>query len=128
MIALDGWRQGYCPVCGSWPALVETMAEARILRCSFCALAWSLDDAGCLYCGEAGPAFNRSCPDPARQDRRLESCGRCKSYVKAIDVDELAPFPLLAIADLETMDLDVLAMQQGFQRPHIKAFAAAKAV
>ena len=122
--ALDAWRQGYCPLCGSWPALVESLDGARVLRCSFCALAWSLADAACLYCGESGAAFTVSAPDPARADRRLEICATCRSYVKAVDTDELLPFPLVAIGDLETMDLDVLAMQQGFQRPPLKAFAA----
>jgi hypothetical protein len=41
-----------------------------------------------------------------------------------VDTDELLPFPLVAIGDLETRDLDVLAMQQGFQRPPLKAFAS----
>jgi FdhE protein len=122
--ALDGWRQGYCPLCGSWPALVESLNGARVLRCSFCALAWSLDDRACLYCGESGEAFTTSAPDPSRPDRRLETCRTCKSYIKTVDTDELLPFPLVAIGDLETMDLDVLAMQQGFQRPPLKAFAS----
>ncbi len=42
--------------------------------------------------------------------------------------DELSPFPLIAIGDLETMDMDVFAMKQGFQRPRLKSFAGAKAV
>lgn len=128
LAALNGWRQGYCPLCASWPALVESLDRRRILRCSFCAMAWSLDDPGCLYCGETGPAFTASVPDPARPDRRLETCGTCHSYVKAVDVDELSPFPLVAIGDLETMDLDVRAMEQGFHRPPLRAFSSVKAV
>jgi FdhE protein len=124
--AFDEWRHGYCPMCGSWPAIVESLAGARVLRCSFCALAWSLPGIACLYCGEAGSAFVISNPDPARPDRRLEVCGSCRSYVKTVDVVEPSPFPLLAIADLETMDLDVLAMQQGYQRPALRNFGAIK--
>lgn len=128
LAALNDWRQGYCPLCASWPALVESLDGRRILRCSFCAMAWSLDDPGCLYCGETGPVFTATVPDPARPDRRLETCGTCRSYVKAVDVDELSPFPLVAIGDLETMDLDVRAMEQGFHRPPLRAFSSAKAV
>jgi FdhE protein len=122
--ALDGWRQGYCPFCGSWPALVECLDGTRILRCSFCALAWSLADAACLYCGESGEGFASRGLDRSQSDRRLETCATCRSYVKAVDTDELLPFPLVAIGDLETMDLDVQAMQQGFQRPALRAFGA----
>lgn len=126
--ALAGWKQGYCPWCASWPAMVEALDGRRILRCSFCALAWSLDDAACLYCGESGAAFSVTSPDAGRPDRRLETCATCHSYVKAVDVDALSPFPLIAIGDLETMDLDVLAMQQGFRRPPLKAFSSTKTV
>jgi FdhE protein len=124
--ALDDWTHGYCPMCGSWPAIVESLAGARVLRCSFCAMAWSLPTLSCLYCGESGSAFVTSSPDPAQPHRRLEVCSTCRSYVKTIDVTEPSPFPLLAIADLETMDLDVLAMQQGYQRPALKNFSAVK--
>ena len=43
---------------------------------------------------------------------------------RTIRVTLKSPFPLLAIADLETMDLDVLAMQQGYQRPALRNFGA----
>lgn len=125
---LDRWKQGYCPVCGSWPALIESLASRNIVRCSFCALAWTLDDPGCVYCGDIGPTFLTAAPDPARPDRRLETCGKCRSYIKAVDVDELSPFPLIAISDLETMDLDMRTMKQGFQRPAMKMFAASKTI
>jgi FdhE protein len=124
--ALDEWPHGYCPMCGSWPAIVESLSGVRVLRCSFCALAWSLPTVACLYCGEGGSRFVESSPDPERPDRRLEVCGSCRSYVKTIDVTEPSPFPLLAIADLETMDLDVLAMQQGYQRPALRSFGPVK--
>lgn len=126
--ALDQWRQGYCPMCASWPALIETLDGRRVLRCSFCALAWTLDEPGCVYCGEAGSAYQIVALDATRPDRRLETCVTCRSYVKAVDVDELSPFPLVAIGDLETMDLDVRAMEQGFHRPPLRAFSTAKAV
>lgn len=128
LAALDRWKQGYCPVCGSWPALIESLNRRNIVRCSFCALAWTLDDPGCVYCGDIGPTFVTASPDPTRPDRRLETCGKCRSYVKAVDVDELSPFPLIAISDLETMDLDMLTMKQGFQRPAMKVFAASKPI
>jgi FdhE protein len=124
--ALDEWPHGYCPMCGSWPAIVESLSGTRVLRCSFCALAWSLPTVACLYCGENGSAFVTSSPDPGRPDRQLEVCGTCRSYVKTVDVTEPSLFPLLAIADLETMDLDVLAMQQGYQRPALRSFGTVK--
>lgn len=121
--ALDQWSLGYCPCCASWPALAEVVAGRRVLRCSFCALAWELDRYACVYCREDGERFVTAAPNEDRKDRRLELCGACHAYLKAIDVPELSPFPLLAISDLETMDLDMAAMERGYGRPVLKDFA-----
>lgn len=120
--ALDAWTQGYCPVCGSWPAIAEVVRSQRVLRCSFCALAWSPGDYSCVYCHEHGEKFVTAAPDEDRKDRRLEVCGACGAYLKTVDVPALTPFPLLAIADLETMDLDMAAMEKGYTRPVLKDF------
>lgn len=120
--ALSRWNHGYCPACGSWPALAEVVGGHRTLRCSFCATAWELNTYGCIYCDEGGEAFVTAAPDEARKDRRLELCKACGGYLKTVDVAELSPFPLLAVADLETMDLDVAAMEHGYARPSLKDF------
>ncbi|HEX7798494.1 MAG TPA: formate dehydrogenase accessory protein FdhE [Vicinamibacterales bacterium] len=120
--ALDTWSHGYCPLCGSWPALAEVADSRRVLRCSFCALAWTPDVYACAYCGEHGEKFVTAAPGEDRMDRRLEVCGTCGGYLKTIDVPALTPFPLLAIADLETMDLDMAAMEKGYNRPAVKDF------
>jgi FdhE protein len=121
--ALDAWTQGYCPACGSWPALAEVVDGHRLMRCSFCAAAWELTSYACVYCGEAGPPFVTAAPDEERKDRRVEVCTSCHGYLKTVDTHELSPFPLLAIADLETMDLDMAAMEHGYQRPALKEMA-----
>jgi len=121
--ALDQWSHGYCPLCGSWPALAEVADSRRVLRCSFCALAWTPDVYACAYCGEHGEKFVTAAPNEERTDRRLEVCGTCGGYLKTIDVSALTPFPLLAIADLETMDLDMAAMEKGYNRPAVKDFS-----
>lgn len=124
--ALDTWNHGYCPSCGSWPALAEVVMGRRLLRCSFCALAWGLPSYGCIYCGEAGEKFVTAAPDEGRDGRRLEICSRCSAYLKAVSVPDLSPFPLLAITDLETMDLDMAAMERGYNRPALKDFSGGR--
>jgi FdhE protein len=118
--ALAGWNRGYCPACGSWPALAEVVGGHRTLRCSFCSSAWELPTYACIYCHEAGEAFVTAAPDPERKDRRLEVCSTCGAYLKTIDLGDLSPFPLLAISDIETTDLDVAAMEHGYARPGLK--------
>ena len=120
--ACAGWSAGYCPACGSWPALAECAASHRVLRCSFCSAGWELNAYACIYCGEAGDPFVTAAPDQERKDRRVEVCSACQAYVKTIDLPALSPFPLVAIADMETMDLDLAAMEHGYGRPPLKDF------
>jgi len=121
--ALAAWDRGYCPACGSWPAMAEAVAGHRVLRCSFCSAGWELPRYACIYCGEDGDPFVTAAPDEERKDRRVEVCSGCGGYLKTVDTFVLSPFPLLSIADLETMDLDMAAMEHGYQRPVLKEFS-----
>src|SRR5258708_6477717 len=120
--ALDAWNRGYCPACGSWPAVAEVVGGHRGLRCSFCSSAWEMSTYACIYCGESGDAFVTAAPDDERKDRRVEVCSACGGYLKTIDMTHLSPYPLLSISDIETTDLDVAAMKHGYQRPPLKDF------
>jgi FdhE protein len=124
--ALGRWDQGYCPACGSWPALAEVVDQHRLLRCAFCAAAWERTQYACVYCNEAGEAFATVVPDPQRPDRRIEACRSCGAYLKATDSAEASPFPLIAIADMESMDLDVAAMDHHYGRPPLREFRAGR--
>ena len=124
--ALEHWDRGYCPACGSWPALAEVVGGHRALRCSFCSSAWELNRYACIYCDEGGEKFVTAAPDDQRKDRRLEVCTSCGGYLKTIDLTELSPFPLLSISDIETTDLDVAAMEHGYARPPLKEFSVRK--
>ncbi len=128
--AIGGWNRGYCPCCGSWPALIETLdgpgrrsasreGGPQWLRCSYCAATWELASSRCLYCDNHDHRFVAAAPDIARPGRRLELCGACGNYTKVIDVASLTPFPLIAIEDLATMDLDEGAMGREYRRPDL---------
>lgn len=120
--ALVAWNRGYCPACGSWPALAEVVGGRRFLRCAFCAATWERTIYACVYCDEQGEAFVTAAPDPQRPDLRTELCSSCGAYLKTVDAAEISPFPLVAIADMETMDLDVAAMDHHYGRPPLKEF------
>ena len=119
------WDRGYCPSCGSWPAFIERLArrsaprEGGHLRCSYCVAAWQLSSQRCVYCGNSDERFVVAAPDLARPERRVELCGACGGYTKSLDAPSLTPFPLIAIEDLATMDLDEGAMSRGYHRPDL---------
>ena len=95
----------------------QSIDGSRQLRCSFCALAWALRSHRCIYCGNAGEDWVAAAPDVNRGQRRVELCAACASYTKVIDVSEMTPFPLLAIEDLASIDLDRGAMERRYARP-----------
>jgi formate dehydrogenase formation protein len=116
---LKQWDRGYCPCCGSWPVFIEALNGSRLLRCSFCAASWELTSLRCAYCANAGNDFLTAAPDLSRKTRRVDLCGACASYTKVIDVKALTPFPLLAIEDLASVDLDQGAMTREYGRPKL---------
>ena len=117
--ALARWTHGYCPACGSWPALAEVAGGRRVLRCSFCALAWDVPPSICVYCGRGGESFTTLTPG-TDLSRHVEMCSACTGYLKEVDAEELLPFPLVAIADMATMGLDMVALERGGSRPSLK--------
>ena len=117
--ALAAWDRGYCPACGSWPALAEVCQGHRALRCSFCGAAWQLRTYRCTYCSEAAERFVTTAPDLERPGRRLELCGSCRGYLKSVELHHVTPFALLPVEDLASSDLDVAAMEQEYARPSL---------
>jgi FdhE protein len=89
---------------------------AHVLRCSFCAASWQLSTYRCLYCRNDAETFVTAA-DPEQPRRRVQLCGGCGGYVKVIEIDAPTPFPLLAVEDLATMDLDLVAIEQKYLRP-----------
>jgi hypothetical protein len=114
--ALAGWGAGRCPACGSPPALAEVFAGERLARCGFCGCAWRPRPDRCVYCASSTPAFSTVVPDRTRPGRRLELCRGCGGYLKTLDVAQPTPFPLTAIEDLASSDLDAAAAHHGFSR------------
>lgn len=115
--SLAAWNHGFCFACGSWPALIEAAGGRHLLRCSFCAAGWALSPYRCLYCGEAGEAFVTAATDPAQPGRRLQLCGACGGYMKVVETEDPIEFPLVAVEDLASMDLDLAAIERRYLRP-----------
>ena len=56
--------------------------------------------------------------DPG-EPQRAELCGDCGAYLKWLVPAAPMPFELLAVEDLASMALDVLAAKHGFGRPSL---------
>jgi FdhE protein len=120
------WAYGYCPICGGWPLLAELrgLGGARRLRCGRCGGDWQVQLLRCVYCGERDhERLGSLAPEQRRETLRLETCERCRQYVKSIaTLQAIPPFELL-LRDLETVELDVVALDRGYSRPEGNGFA-----
>jgi FdhE protein len=115
-----GWSRGYCPLCGAWPALAEMrgLDRSRRLRCGRCRGDWQLPVLRCSYCDELRhDRLHALVPEDEEHTRRVDVCESCKGYIKTFATLQALPLRSLAMTDLATLDLDVMAQDRGYARP-----------
>ena len=114
------WTEGYCPLCGAWPTLAEVrgIERSRYLRCGRCGSQWLSQVLCCPYCGMTDHEELASLlPDKRGTTGMIEACRRCRGYVKTFTrLQGSAPAHVL-IDDLASVDLDVAALEHGYERP-----------
>lgn len=114
------WSRGYCPICGSWPLLAEmrSLDRTRCLRCGRCGGDWRINVLCCSYCGETEHERLGTLVLEGEAERwSVETCAQCGGYLKSLTTLQAThPFDLL-LQDLETVELDLAALDRGFARP-----------
>ncbi len=117
-----GWREGYCPVCGAWPIFAEArgLERTRQLRCARCAGDWRTDWLRCPYCGNADHTRLGALvvADAPIETRKVETCEACRGYVKSITTLRATPVDEVTLVDLDTVELDIAALERGYARPN----------
>ncbi len=120
------WPHGYCPICAAWPILAERrgLDRTRRLRCGRCGGEWQAQWLCCIYCGEREHEHLGSLMPEERGERlNLETCASCRGYIKSVaTLQEIPAFELL-LQDLETVELDLVALDRGYGRPEESAFS-----
>ncbi|TDA69898.1 MAG: formate dehydrogenase accessory protein FdhE [Clostridia bacterium] len=113
---LDGWRNGYCPVCGLAPAMAKIVAPEgkRVLECWFCATQWVFPRLKCPFCGndrpyELGQWYLEDDPDV-----RAAYCKVCNRYLKVLDAEARNGEAILALENLATWQLDLAVQGRGY--------------
>ena len=122
----DPWRQGYCPLCGAWTALAEIcgVERARYLRCGECGSAWRSQALSCPYCGLTDHKdLSSLVVEGASAQATLEICARCQGYLKTFSrLSPSAPEEVM-LQDLASVELDLAAIERGYQRPEGPGYA-----
>lgn len=114
------WEHGYCPLCAAWPILLEVrgLERQRWLRCGRCGSGWQQINALCPFCGSDdyhGQTY--LAPEAERETRQAQACAHCRGYFKVMTtLGPLEPAELL-LRDLQSLELDVAALEQGYARP-----------
>jgi FdhE protein len=109
------WEKGYCPICGSPPALAWLEADGqRFLFCSFCWHRWPGRRTVCSSCENSDPQQLSYLYSEEEKEYRLDVCDACRKYIKTVDgrhLSRLAYPPLELIASLH---LDLKAAEAGY--------------
>jgi len=116
----ESWTEGYCPVCGAWPAFAEVrgIERSRYLRCGRCGGGWQSQCLSCSYCGMTDHEELVSLvPEKSGSRAAIEACKRCLGYVKTFTTLQGSPPANVMVDDLASVDLDIAALEQGYRRP-----------
>ena len=114
------WPHGYCPICAAWPILSERrgLDRTRRLRCGRCGDDWEVQWLCCIYCGEREHERLGSLVLEDEGERlKVETCASCRGYLKSVATLQGIPAFELLLQDLETVELDLVALDRGYQRP-----------
>ena len=114
------WVEGYCPVCGAWPAFAEVrgIERSRYFRCGRCAGEWQVNCLVCAYCGMTDHEQLVSLvAEQGGATRVIEACKRCLGYVKTFTTLQASPAARVMLDDLASVDLDIAALERGYKRP-----------
>jgi FdhE protein len=122
------WTEGYCPVCGAWPAFAEVrgIERSRYLRCGRCGGAWQAQCLSCSYCGMTDHEELVSLvPEKSGSNAVIDACKRCLGYVKTFTTLQGSPPAKVMLDDLASVDLDIAALEQGYRRPEGPGYSLA---
>ena len=112
-----GDARAACPRCGADPLAAVLRDEPEIrgrrtLLCSLCLTEWPFPRTRCPACGEERAEKRPHHVAESWPHVRLEECGSCRAYVKAIDL-RAAGLAVPVVDELASVELDLWAGEQG---------------
>lgn len=121
------WRQGYCPVCGSFPSIawldrpsqdeknsyLSGGGGKKHLHCTLCGSNWKFRRGACPSCGKEGDGVMEILHESSgAHGERLDWCTQCKSYCPTVDLRERDGIPDMDAMALGMMHLDMVASRR----------------
>lgn len=120
------WREGYCPVCGSYPviawfdrashdernAFLSGGGGKKHFHCGFCGANWIFRRGTCPSCASDAAGVMEMLSEAGFRGERLDFCSKCKAYCPSVDLRELADIPDMDAMALGMIHFDLLAAQK----------------
>ncbi len=108
-------EQGYCPVCGSLPAIAWLEGEGqRYLFCSFCWQKWPLNRVLCPFCGSRDQQGLLYFYSDEEKEYRVDACESCRNYIKTVDTRVLTRRAYPPLEQVASLHLDLKAAEAGY--------------
>lgn len=114
------WSQGYCPVCGAWPAFAELrgIERSRHLRCGRCGAGWPMPVLACTYCATTDhKTLGTLVVDDKMPRFAVDVCRGCLGYLKSYTTLQATPSDEIVATDFASVEFDLAAVERGFLRP-----------
>ncbi|MCF8053863.1 MAG: formate dehydrogenase accessory protein FdhE [Deltaproteobacteria bacterium] len=111
------WHEGFCPVCGSEPKIGEIKGEEghRHLYCHQCGYEWVFPRIMCPFCGNDDHQSLLYFTVEGNENYRVDTCSKCRQYIKIVDMRSMAKEVNLEIEDINTLHLDIIAADEGYE-------------
>jgi len=116
-----------CPACGSSPSIARLRRAdgRRLLTCGLCGSEWEAVRLACACCGTLAGTDLGILRLGDADVRWVETCERCKGYIKTVDERKLPDGELVlpVVEEAATLHLDLLAEREGYIRrvPYVLA-------
>lgn len=121
------WTQGYCPVCGSTPAIASLSRPEpadneglvggggkKRLTCSLCSHQWTFRRDHCPSCGNSDAEQKELLFAEGAKHERIEACKKCGSYLLCVDLREMEGELRLEAMPLALLHLDLIAQERNY--------------
>jgi len=111
-------NHGHCPICGSVPFMhtLHHKQGFRYASCSFCHTEYRVRRLACAYCDENNAGNLKFFTVEEAPGYRVDVCDSCKTYMKTTDFREIDKISIPALNDLESLPLDFVAVEEGYNR------------
>lgn len=116
-VARDGWKKGFCPVCGAFPCMSEKSAPGKpwTLFCPNCETAYSYPYPRCPFCENADTG-KVNLIGIKNSPLSIVACTHCTGYIKLADRSIRPDFPQFPFSEILTLELDIIAAKHGYSK------------